>query len=72
MLSEKMYRLSLLLNGVYDLSNIQTLNDEQLDALTDEINDLRNFVNSVKFLNEMQVILNKINRYIESQKLQAA
>lgn len=47
-------------------------NIENLQALKDEFNRLNAFVNSAQFLNEWKKIFNRINRIIDSQKLQAA
>lgn len=72
MISERMKQVISVLenadNGFADV-NFDGLD---LQALQDEFHGLNAFVNSVAFLNEWQKVFNRLNRIIDSQKLQAA
>lgn len=72
MISEKMKQvISVLENADNGFADVN-FNNIDLQALQDEFNGLNAFVNSIAFLNEWQKVFNRLNRIIDSQKLQAA
>lgn len=72
MISERMKQvISVLENADNGFADVN-FNNIDLSALQDEFNGLNAFVNSIAFLNEWQKVFNRLNRIIDSQKLQAA
>ena len=72
MISERMKQvISVLENADNGFADVN-FNNIDLQALQDEFNGLNAFVNSIAFLNEWQKVFNRLNRIIDSQKLQAA
>ena len=51
------------------LDYIQKMEDEKLNAFLSINNDVRAFVNSVQFCNEINAILNKLDNYINAEIL---
>lgn len=51
------------------LDYIQQMDNEKLNAFLSINNDVRAFVNSIQFSNEMNAILNKLDNYINAEIL---
>lgn len=69
-ISEKMGAFSAFMAEVYGIDDFDFSRTTDLDGTEELLNHIKNFVNSVDFLNEITAILNRALRKIQAEKLQ--
>ena len=69
-ISEKMGAFSAFMAEVYCIDDFDFSNTTDLDGTEELLNQIKDFVNSADFLNEMTAIFNRALREIQAEKLQ--